>query len=126
TLGRLYASAFYAMKDTRTPLYFAALRVALTAALAYWSAVKLPGELGLPQEMGGVGITATTGLAAWLEFLLLRRTLGRRIGRAGIEAGALLRLWLAAAVSAAAGLGVKVALVWWRGPAAGAELEWHG
>jgi len=126
TLGRLYASAFYAMKDTRTPLYFAAMRVALTAALAYWSAVKLPGELGVPKEMGAVGITATTGLAAWLEFLMLRRTLGRRIGNAGIDAGALLKLWGAAAVSAAAGLAVKVALARWRGPAPGVELEWQG
>ncbi|HEY8208528.1 MAG TPA: murein biosynthesis integral membrane protein MurJ [Myxococcaceae bacterium] len=126
TQGRLYASAFYAMKDTRTPLYFAVMRVALTAALAWWSAVKLPGQLGVPQELGAVGITATTGLAAWVEFLLLRRKLGQRIGQAGIEAGALLRLWLAAAVAAGAGLGVKVALVGWRGPAPGTELEWHG
>ncbi|HYV45506.1 MAG TPA: murein biosynthesis integral membrane protein MurJ [Myxococcaceae bacterium] len=126
TQGRLYSSAFYAFKDTRTPLYFAAIRVALTAVLAYWSAVKLPGLVGIPREIGCVGITATTGLAAWLEFLLLRRTLGRRIGPSGISAGALLKLWAAAAVAAAAGLSIKMALVWWRGPVPGTELEWHG
>jgi len=126
TQGRLYSSAFYAFKDTRTPLKFAVVRVVLTAALAYWSAVKLPGELGIPREIGCVGITATTGLAAWLEFLLLRRAMARRIGPSGISAGALLKLWLAAAVSAAVGLGLKVALVAWRGPVPGAEAEWYG
>jgi len=126
TQGRLCSSAFYAFKDTRTPLVFAAIRVALTAVLAYWSAVKMPGLLGLPREIGCVGITATTGLAAWLEFLLLRRGLSRRIGPSGISPGALLKLWFAAAVAAAGGLGVKVALAWWRGASPGAEQEWHG
>jgi putative peptidoglycan lipid II flippase len=76
--------------------------------------------------MGAVGITATTGLAAWIEFLMLRRTLGRRIGPTGIGGGELARLWLAAVAAAAAGLGVKVALARWRGPAAGVDLEWQG
>ena len=35
TLGRLYASAYYALRDTRTPLRFAVLRVLLTAVLGY-------------------------------------------------------------------------------------------
>lgn len=126
TLGRLYASAFYALKDTRTPLYFAAARVALTAALAYWSAVKLPGQLGVPQEVGGVGITATTGLAAWFEFLMLRRTLNKRIGRTGMPGRTLLVLWGSAIASGAVGLGIKAALVQWRGPIRGVEAEWFG
>ncbi|MFL5319037.1 MAG: murein biosynthesis integral membrane protein MurJ, partial [Myxococcaceae bacterium] len=75
TQGRLYASSFYALKDTRTPLYYAIIRVILTAGLAYWSAVKMPSQLGIPDEFGGVGITATTGIAAWIEFLMLRRAL---------------------------------------------------
>ena len=126
TQGRLYASAFYAFKDTRTPLLFAVTRVALAAALAYWAALRLPGQLGIPREIGAAGITACAGLAAWLEFLLLRRALSHRIGPSGIAAGSLLKLWAAAAVAAAAGLGVKVALARWRGPVPGAEGEWHG
>src|ERR1700753_3271633 len=35
TLGRLYSSAFYALRDTRTPLRFAILRVILTGVLGY-------------------------------------------------------------------------------------------
>ena len=35
TLGRLYSSAFYALRDTRTPLRFAVLRVILTLSLIH-------------------------------------------------------------------------------------------
>jgi putative peptidoglycan lipid II flippase len=126
TLGRLYASAFYALKDTRTPLLFAALRVGLTAALAWWAAVRLPDQLGLPRELGGAGITATTGVAAWIEFLLLRHRLNARIGRTGLSARSLATLWGSAAVSGALGLVIKLGLVWLHGPLRGVAAEWHG
>ncbi|HEV7838913.1 MAG TPA: murein biosynthesis integral membrane protein MurJ, partial [Gemmatimonadaceae bacterium] len=35
TMGRLYSSTFYAMRDTRTPLRYAVVRVALTTVLGY-------------------------------------------------------------------------------------------
>jgi putative peptidoglycan lipid II flippase len=123
TMGRLYASAFYALKDTKTPLYFAAARVALTAALAYWSAVKLPSAFGIPKELGGVGITATTGFAAWIEFLLLRSTLNKRIGKTGLGFRPMAILWGAALSSSLAGLAVKMALTWHYGADAAAS-EW--
>ena len=93
TLGRLYASAFYALQDARTPLAFASLRVVLSAVLAYVSVRYGPGWFGVPVEIGAVGITATTGFAAWLEYLLLRRALARRIGRTGIPVRQLLWFW---------------------------------
>jgi putative peptidoglycan lipid II flippase len=126
TMGRLYASAFYALKDTRTPLRFALVRLALTAGLAWWSAVRMPAELGVPQELGLVGITATTGLAAWIEYLLLHRALGRRIGATGLPARSAARLWAAAAAAGAAGLAVKVLLARWRGPMPGLAEQWGG
>jgi putative peptidoglycan lipid II flippase len=126
TMGRLYASAFYALKDTRRPLLFAVVRLALTAGLAWWSAVRMPGALGIPQEMGLVGITATTGMAAWLEYALLRRALSRRIGPTGLAARTAARLWASAAVAGAAGLGVKWALTAWRGPMPGVAAQWGG
>jgi putative peptidoglycan lipid II flippase len=125
-MGRLYSSAFYALKDTRTPLWFALVRLVLTAGLAWWSAVRMPGALGLPREAGLVGITATTGAAAWIEFSLLRRALNRRIGRTGLARRTLWRLWLAAAAAGAAGLAVKAALVRWRGPMGGLGAQWGG
>ena len=123
TMGRLYASTFYALHDAKTPLYFATLRVVLTAVLAYWSAVKLPNQLGIPRELGAAGITGTTGLAAWLEYLLLRRSLRARIGDTGLGASRLIRLWGAAVLGVAVGLGIKVMLVKLYGSVA-STTEW--
>ncbi len=125
TLGRLYASTFYALKDTRTPLKFAAVRVLLTAILAYECAVKLPPRLGIPRELGAVGITATTGFAAWLEFLLLQRSLARRIGPTGISLRRMASLWGCAALSASAWLAIKALLVRIYGPSS-SLTEWNG
>lgn len=125
-MARLYASAFYALKDTRTPLGFASVRLAVTAGLAWYSAVKMPGVLGVPREIGLVGITATTGVAAWLEYALLRRALAARIGRVGLAPSALLRLWASAIAAGGAGIGVKVMLVRWRGPVGGLAQQWGG
>ncbi len=40
TVGRLYSSAYYALRDTRTPLRFAIVRVILTTVLGYLSATS--------------------------------------------------------------------------------------
>ena len=115
TLGRLYASAFYALRDTRTPLRFAIARVAVTGLLGYLCALPLPPLLGLDPRWGVVGLTASAGLAGWLEFALLRRSLNARIGRTGLSAPFLGRLWTAAAAAAAAGWCVKLAMAMGRG-----------
>jgi putative peptidoglycan lipid II flippase len=126
TLARLYASAFYALHDARTPLRFAIARVLVAAALAYVAVRHLPGWLGAPALLGCAGITAASGIAAWLEFLLLRRALKRRVGSTGVGTGRLVRLWASAVVAAAAALGAKVALVRQFGPAAAAAASWGG
>lgn len=125
TMGRLYASAYYALKDTVTPLYNATVRVLATAALAYWSAVKLPGVLGIPKELGAVGITATTGLAAWVEFLLLRHILKKRIGKTGLGFKRLGLLWGSAMTASGIGLVIKCVLAQRLG-ASLAINEWQG
>ena len=63
TLGRLYASAWYALHDTRTPLRFALIRVGLTLGLGYLAALHLPGWLGIPARWGAAGLTASAGIA---------------------------------------------------------------
>lgn len=102
-LGRLYSSTFYALRDTRTPLKFAIARVFLTGVLGYLFAFPLPRMLGLPAWTGAAGLTASAGIAGWLEFLLLRRAISARIGRTGIPRAALLRLWVAALLAGSAG-----------------------
>ncbi len=73
TMGRLYSSTYYALRDTRTPLRYAIIRVLLTAVLGYIAALWLPPLLGIPLRWGAAGLTASAGLAGWLEFALLRR-----------------------------------------------------
>src|SRR4029077_11746752 len=84
TLGRLYSSTYYALHDTRTPLRFAIVRVTLTTVLGYLFAIPLPGLLGIDQRWGAAGLTASAGIAGWIEFLLLRSRLNRRIGVTGL------------------------------------------
>jgi putative peptidoglycan lipid II flippase len=103
TMGRLYASGFYALRDTRTPLRFAVLRVVLTTALGYLAAIPLPGLLGVPARWGVAGLTASAGVAGWVEFALLRRGLNRRVGRTGLDPRLAGRLWLAAGAAGIAG-----------------------
>ncbi|MDB4913585.1 MAG: integral rane protein MviN [Gemmatimonadetes bacterium] len=92
-LARLYSSTFYALRDTRTPLWFAVTRVVLTGVLGYLFAYPLPAMLGLPAWTGVAGLTASAGIAGWVEFYLLRRAIGRRIGHTGMPLGQLARLW---------------------------------
>ena len=108
TLGRLYASTYYALHDTRTPLRFAVVRVFLTTVLGYLFSLPLPDALGVPRQWGAVGLTASAGLAGWVEFALLRRALNRRIGRTGIPFSYVSKLWLSAAASAAVAWGIRL------------------
>jgi putative peptidoglycan lipid II flippase len=108
TLGRLYSSAFYALHDTRTPLRFAVLRVLLTTGAGYVFALKLPGWIHIDISWGVAGLTSSAGLAAWLEFLLLRRSLNHRIGSTGLKPSYVIQLWGSAAMAAAAAFGIKL------------------
>ncbi len=108
TQGRLYSSAFYALQDTRTPLRFAVIRIAVTTVSGYLCAVPLPPMLGVDPKWGVAGLTASAGLSGWLEFFLLRRSLSRRIGSEAVGVKYLMRLWASAIVAAGAGWAIKV------------------
>src|SRR5437879_5264865 len=110
TLGRLYASTYYALHDTRTPLRFAVIRVALTTGLGYLWPIPLPTAIGIDPKWGAAVLTASAGIAGWIEFALLRRTLNRRIGRTGVSLGYVTKLWVAAASGAAVGWVIKLAI----------------
>ena len=110
THGRLYSSTYYALHDTRTPLWFATIRVILTTLLGYIFAITLPPRLGLDPKWGVAGLTASAGIAGWIEYLLLRHSLNSRIGSTGVAAMYLVKLWAAAAISAVIGFGLKLIL----------------
>ncbi|MEJ7811271.1 MAG: murein biosynthesis integral membrane protein MurJ [Gemmatimonadaceae bacterium] len=116
TMGRLYSSAFYALRDTRTPLRFALARIALTIVLGYVFALPLPRMLGIEPRWGAVGLTASAGIAGWLEFVLLRASLRGRIGAVPLPSAYLLSLWAVALLAAGGGWAVKL-LVGTRSPA---------
>ena len=122
TWGRLYSSAFYALRDTRTPLWFAVTRVCLTAGLGllfafplrpYLNSVLLyhlrlptPDLPGIHLGLGAVGLTLSAGLAGWVEFLLLRRALQARIGSTALPDHYPAKIWSAALCASAAGWAV--------------------
>ena len=118
TLGRLYSSAFYALRDPKTPLRFAMLRVILTGALGWIFAIPLrplmlealaalhvpiPSIGGDTAPLGAIGLTASAGLAGWLEFMLLRRALARRAGSIHVPRVYLAKLWASAVAGGIAG-----------------------
>lgn len=121
TLGRLYSSAFYALHDTKTPFRIAIARVIGGAGLALlfafplrWMFPAVIRALGLPMPdfpgaeklLGVVGISAASGFAAWIEFVLLRRGIRNRVGKGESKTAFMLKLWLAAL---AAGIGAAAA-----------------
>ena len=107
TMGRLYSSTFYSIKDTKTPLKFALIRVLLTTALGYLFAFPLPRLMGLDSSFGTAGLTASAGLSGWVEFYLLRKALNKQIGNTGLKISYQVSLWTSAIIASMVGLGVK-------------------
>jgi putative peptidoglycan lipid II flippase len=131
TRGRIYNSAFYALHDTTTPLRFATVRVTLTALLGYLFAFPLrpliewtfTGLFRLPAPrpedtalvFGAAGLTSSAGIAGWVEYLLLRRAMGKRIGGITIATSYYSKLWACALIAGVLGLGITSALPWLHG-----------
>jgi putative peptidoglycan lipid II flippase len=129
TATRLYSSTLYALQDTRTPAWIAGTRVLIAAILgvglmllleryavrgsplAFAPAPAVPetptlADYGPWRPLGTVGLSLAAGIAAWVEWRLLRRALARRIGGAGAGRGFLARLLLAALIAAATARGL--------------------
>ena len=110
TLGRLYSTSLYALRDTKTPFRFALVRVSLTIVLGYLFALPLRAWLGVPPQWGAAGLSISSGIAGWVEFGLLRRAVNHRIGRTGIPRSVLLTLWGSAALAAAVAWAARIAI----------------
>jgi putative peptidoglycan lipid II flippase len=110
-LIRILAPAFFARGDTKTPMRFALISVAVNAALAI-------GLFNL--GMGVSGIAAAVSAAAWTNVLLLGVTLWRR-GHYRPSAAALSRV--ARIALASAGLALVVGLAAWARPWLQAPVE---
>ena len=108
TLGRLYASTFYALGDPKTPLHFAVVRVVIGTVLGVLFALWLPGALGIDRRWGAAGLTLAGSIAGWMEFALLRHRLRGRIGSAAIPFRLLAALLFASTISAGVGYAIKL------------------
>ena len=125
TATRVYQSAFFALRDTRTPARVATLRVltsAITGAvlmvqlepITVFGATIPAGVLaganvaGVP--LGPLGLATGAAIGAWLEWWLLRRRLRAQLGTIGAGAGPLVRMFVAALLAAAAARAARLGL----------------
>jgi putative peptidoglycan lipid II flippase len=105
TQGRVLASALYAVGEPKPPLRAALVRVALAGVLGWAFALPLRHALGYGPGWGAFALTASTGLAAWLELVLLHRALARRIGAVPVPVRFGLGALAAACATGGVGLG---------------------
>ncbi len=126
TTSRVYQSAFFALRDTKTPALVAALRVLVSATagallMLQFEPITIFG-IALPAGafsdtnvsgvlLGPVGLALGASLGAWLEWALLRRRLTGAIGGIGAGPGPIARMVAAAAIAAAAGYAARLLLV---------------
>jgi putative peptidoglycan lipid II flippase len=66
--------------------------------------------LGIASKWGVAGLTASAGLAAWVEFTLLRASLNRRLGWTGLQRPYLARLWIMALTASAVAVAIKFSI----------------
>ncbi len=103
--SRLLSSAFYALGDPRRPLYAALVDLAIGALAGYLIVLPLRDAFGYSATWGAFGLTASAGIAAWVELYLLLRWLRQRVGDVHLPIKLALGALAASAVAGAAGYG---------------------
>ena len=81
TSGRLYASAFWALRDTKTPLRAAVVRLVVGAVLGFLAARVVTQYFGLPSDLGAATLALASSICALTETRLLRVALRGALGR---------------------------------------------
>ncbi|MEX2466519.1 MAG: murein biosynthesis integral membrane protein MurJ [Gemmatimonadota bacterium] len=102
--SRVLSSAFYALRDARTPARVAYVRVAVSTLVGVGLMFPLDRVGFETLRLGAAGLALGASAGAWLEYGLLRRALGKRVGAHGPGSGRVARFALAAAMAAAAGV----------------------
>jgi putative peptidoglycan lipid II flippase len=108
--SRVLSSAFYALRDTRTPAKVAYLRVAVSAVIGIALMFPLDGYGFQGLRLGAAGLALGAAAGAWLEYGLLRRALARQVGPHGPGLAPIIRMGLAASLAAAAGVSAQLLL----------------
>ena len=108
--SRVLSSAFYALRDTRTPARVAYLRVMVSAAVG--GALMLPldrfGVGGL--RLGAAGLALGASAGAWVENALLHRRLDAAVGPHRAGGNRIARLCGAGLCAVVVGLAAKLVL----------------
>ena len=102
--SRVLSSAFYALRDARTPARIAYLRVAVSTVVGIAFMVPLDGVGFQGLRLGAAGLALGATFGAWIEFVLLRRSLGRKVGPHGPGTAPIVRFSLGAALAGATGV----------------------
>jgi putative peptidoglycan lipid II flippase len=127
TASRLFASAFFSLRDTRTPARCAVVRVIAAAGLGAGLMVQFE-PMGLfgredlqlggllaglridGQPLGAVGLALGAGLAAWVEWVLLRRALQAQIGSVALGRNVWARTVAAGVAAAVVGWAIRLVI----------------
>ncbi len=100
TQGRLCTSVFWALRDTKTPAQFAFLRVLVNGGLGLFFTFPLRAWLNLSPEHCAALLGMGSGVAGYLEFFLIKRSLAVKIGNLKNPDSKLLPIWSIAIFSA--------------------------
>jgi putative peptidoglycan lipid II flippase len=103
TQGRLLTTAFYALKNTRTPFKMSVVRVTVSIILATVFSLLLPRVLPISPDWATGGIALASSVAGLVEFFLLRRSLSREIAFDSLPTKYLGSLMLSSLVAGFAG-----------------------
>lgn len=93
--GRILSSAHYALGDTRGPLRFAAIRLAVGIVIGFVASRYGPGLVGIDARWGTAGLGMATAIGGTLEFGLLRRSMTARVGSLAVDRVRHAKLWAA-------------------------------
>ncbi|MDX1503707.1 MAG: lipid II flippase MurJ [Thermoanaerobaculia bacterium] len=109
--SRLLVNAFYALGETAAAARIAVVRLALAPAVGVPAMLLLDGipvsrvagavEVGSPLFLGATGLALGSAIASWVELVLLRRALGRRLPGFALPLAAAGGMALRAVVAAA-------------------------
>ena len=105
--SRVLSSAFYALRDTRTPARVAYLRVVVSLAVGISLMFPLDRFASGELHYGATGLALGASVAAWLEYALLRNRLARVLGPHGAARSVRGRILGAAVVAALVAVGSK-------------------
>lgn len=79
TKSRVLSSSFYALKDTKTPMRVAFVRVFVTTVLGIFFALYLHNILGISSYFQASLLALSFGIAAAIEFFILKHLLEKKL-----------------------------------------------